>query len=451
MTAEAIDSTASAAASAAGARSGSRWAGARSLARLACRNLLRQRSRTLLLGGLVLFSSLVIVYFSQFLAGVQLNYSRNLAALATGDVYFASRVTREIDRSIFDREYRYFRFDAALQSELARLPGVQAATVRLEFDTKVATDIDSLPFRAMAFDPRADAALARNFRLVEGRLFQPGAYEIVVPVEFARRNQIRVGDSIRLVAKALNKKINLIDYRVTGLFSAISLPAWFDNYVYIDLAAARVLVDDPAGATRVNLALQPGADAEATRAALDALLQRRAAAQQQQPAEERDPELQALHWHDGAEVFEELVGAMQLSYAIVIAIVTVMVGASLAFTTMLNIVERTRELATLAALGATPGRIRALLVGESLVLGLAASLAGTALAALLFAVTARVGIPITSKELGGFLGASRFHPAFDAGGFVAGLAVPLLVALLASWFFARRAARLPIAQALAER
>jgi putative ABC transport system permease protein len=418
-------------------RLNSRW-------KLIVRNLLRQRSRNLLLGGLMLFASLVIVYFSQFLAGVQQNFSRNLVAVATGNVYVASKVTRRIDRNIMDRDYQYFRFTPPLQAALKQLPGYAGANGRLEFDTKVATEIDSVPFKAMAFDVRSDSKLAANLRLVEGRMFDSGAYEVIVPVDFARRNFIKVGDTIRLVARSLDKKVNLIDYRVTGLFTAISLPAWLDAYVYLDLDIARVLVDDPYAATRINVHLSDDADVERVLSQINPYLAQRA-----HPGDE--PELEAVDWRSGAQIFADLTDALKLSYTIVIMIVMIMVAASLAFTTMLNIMERTQETATLAALGASPATIRALLVRESLVLALAASMAGLLVAGLLYVVTVRYGIPIGNRELSGFLGSSHFHPAFAPAGYLAGVALPVLVAVTASAFFAWRASRLPITMALADR
>ncbi len=410
--------------------------------KLIVRNVLRQRSRNLLLGALITFASFVMVYFSQFLAGVHHNFSTNIVALATGDIYVASQVTREIDRNIFDREYRYFRYPPAFAEALEGVPGVIAVHPRLEFDTKVATEIDSVPFKAMAFDLTNDRQLAANFRLVEGRMFNAGAYEVIVPVDFARRNLIQVGDTIRLLAKSLDKKINLIDYEVTGLFQAVSLPAWLENYVYIDLPVARVLVNDATGATRLNLSVDPAAPLTQVRDKVAEVV-----AAQHLP---EDGALDTSYWQQGAEMFTELTGALQLSYTLITTIITLMVAAALAFTTMLTIFERTREVATLAALGASPLRIQTILVGESVVLAIIASAVGIALASLLFLVTARAGIPITNQELSGFLGSSHFYPAFDLGGYIAGLLVPLLVALLASYFFARRASRLPIADALAE-
>ncbi len=414
----------------------SRW-------KLIIRNVRKQKSRNMLLGALIMFSSFVIIYFSQFLAGVHQNFSQNLVALATGDVFISSKVTREMDKNIFERDYEYFRLTPPFADEIKHLPGVNAIAPRLEFDVKVATEIDSIPFRAMAFDRAVDENLYANFTLVEGRMFNKGAYEIIVPVDFARRNVIKVGDRIRLIATTLNKKVNLIDYEVTGLFNSISLSAWFDNYVYVDLAVARVLVDDPEAVTRLNISTPPDVSVKGVMEELRARLSRVPV-----PA---NPVLEPMEWQDSAQIFSELTGALQLSYVMIIVIITIMVAASLAFSTMLNILERTKEFATLAALGAAPKEIRFILVGETMTLALFAAASGVALAAQTYLITAEWGIPIENKELSGFLGSSHFFPAFNLSGYVLGIMLPLLVAFVSSYFFALRASKLPIAEALADR
>jgi|GEM_PF-6475610 len=420
---------------------GSRWT-------LIVRNVLRQRSRNLMLGALILFASLAIAYFSQFLEGVARNFSQNLIALASGEVYVSSEVTRAADRSIFDRDYRYFRLPDGLRARAQALPGFVSVAERLEFDAKVVTELDSIPFRVMAFDKAAEPRVAANFTFTDGRMFAPGEYGIVLPADFARRHGVRVGDRVRLLAKAVNNKVNLIDYTVTGLFATQSLSAWFDTYAYLDLAVARVLVDDAAALTRLNINLADdadpaGADAANAAAVLTNWLKQHPVA--------GNPPLDASDWRTGTAMFAELTAAMQLSYAIVIGIVVVMMGASLAFSTMMNILERTKEIATLGALGATPKTIRRMLVAENLLLAAVAALAGIAVAAAASLITARTGIPITNKELAGFLGSSHFHPAFQAGGYLAGFLMPVAVAFAASLLFARRAARLPIAEAIADR
>lgn len=416
---------------------------ANSRSSLIVRNVLRQRSRNLLLGLLILFASFVIVYFSQFLEGVSRNFSQNMIELASGDIYVSSTIARDVDKSLFDRDYEYFVLPPGFFKQLASLPGYASHRPRLEFNAKLVLSDDSVQQPVMAFDVAHETRLKQNFTFLEGRMFNSGEYGLILPFDFAKRYQVRVGDTVRLLAKAVGGQVNLIDYRVTGLFASNNLSASFDRYAWLDLSVARVLVDNPAALTRLNVNLVPGTDAVAASQALTKLLANH--------PQSSNPALDVTHWSTGAALFTALTAGLKTSYGIVIAIIVIMMAASLAFATMMNILERSKEIATLGALGAPPYQIRRMLVGENLLLAGVAALAGLLLAGLVFLITAKVGIPITVKELRGFLGSSMFYPAFNAGGFITGLLVPLVVAWVASYIFAGRAAKLPIAQAINDR
>jgi len=409
--------------------------------RLASRNILRQRSRNLLLALLIIFASFVIVYFSQFLEGVSTNFTKNLISLASGDFYIASKVERKADGNLFDRDYEYFRLPPAFFEGLAKVKGFVSADPRVEFDARIVTELDTIPYRIQAFDSNLDLALANNFSFTAGRMFKGGEYGLILPEDLARRYGVKLGDRVRILAKSVNKQVNLLDFTVTGIFRTNNLSAWFDTYAYIDLGAARVLLDDKAALTRLNIHIEKDTPSSAFAEALDALLKAQGIAK---------PAVEATYWADGAGFFAELTMAMQLGYVIVIVIITTMIAASLALAAVMTIIERTKEIATLGAIGATPQQIRRILVSEQVILAGTAALLGTALAGALFLVTSRTGIPLNTQELRGFLGSSHFYPAFSPEGFLAGMLVPLLVAFLATYLFAHRASKLSIAQAMAD-
>lgn len=411
---------------------------------LAYRNMWRQKSRNTMLGLLITFATFMIIYFSQFLEGVSENFSSNLVALASGDMYISSTVERDIDKNIFDRDYEYFLLNKAQKETIETIVGPGTSIdPRMEFDAKVVTEIDSLPYQVMAFDVNEDTRLRDNFRFVEGEMFSAGKYEVIVPIDFAKRNDIKVGDRIRLLAKAFNKQINLIDYKVTGLFATQNLSAWFDNYVYINLDVARVLINHDDVITRLNINLPKDTPVDVAFKSVDSWLKENTNSQ--------NPPLNVTHWKEGAETFGELTGAMQLSYFIVISIIVIMMAASIAFTTMINILERKKEIATLGALGASPSRIRNNLMLENALLATLFVVVGVVVAVALFLLTSSAGIPIHNRELSGFLGSSHFFPAINIPGYVLGILVPLAVAVLSSFVFAYRVTKIPITEAIADR
>ncbi len=109
---------------------------------------------------------------------------------------------------------------------------------------------------------------------------------------------------------------------------------------------------------------------------------------------------------------------------------------------MALLVERTRELGTLLALGMTRGALRGMLCVESACIGLIASAIGAAAGIMLALVLVFV---INVRSFGWTI---RFHLFGDT--FAAALAVAVTAALLATVYPAVRLARLPIASAIRE-
>jgi len=171
--------------------------------------------------------------------------------------------------------------------------------------------------------------------------------------------------------------------------------------------------------------LEQGADAAATRASIQELLQ-------------GYPQL-TLNW--GADwrvmelkILEQLFSVLSLIMAALI--IPSLLG--LINTLAINMLERTREIGVLRAIGATRGQIRRLVVAESLLL----VMTGTAMGLL-------AGIAL-GYALVGVIGSTVYSTAFyfPWAGILFAVAIALIMALLASVLPAWQAARVKIVQAL---
>src|SRR5262249_7042737 len=147
-----------------------------------------------------------------------------------------------------------------------------------------------------------------------------------------------------------------------------------------------------------------------------------------------------LHWGadfraEQRQIFASYFQAMYL----VLAVLTIPSLLGLVNTLAVGILERTREIGLLRAIGATRGQIRRMVVAESLLLGATGAalglLAGLALG---YALVALLGVSMTSQ----------IRYSFPFAGLVAAVAAALLIAVLASLLPARQATGLKIVQAL---
>jgi putative ABC transport system permease protein len=124
--------------------------------------------------------------------------------------------------------------------------------------------------------------------------------------------------------------------------------------------------------------------------------------------------------------------------AILIAIVG---GLGLAGTMSINVMERTREIGVMRAIGASNGNIQSIVIIEGMVVGLISWLI-----AIVFS------IPITNilcYGVGASILTAPMPPVYDVNGSLTWLAGTLLIATIASTLPARHASRLTVKDTLA--
>ena len=165
------------------------------------------------------------------------------------------------------------------------------------------------------------------------------------------------------------------------------------------------------------------------------------------------PQLHALSWQ---QAMPNLANAIRLDYSsqqFIFVVILLIVTIGVVNTLLMSVMERIREFGVILAIGASPGRLRRLVLAEALLLGLASLLVGSILGSLLTWYLVDVGIDLRSfipdsLEFGGVV----FDPILRATWDIAWMArIALYVAglaLLASFYPAAKAARISPVEAM---
>jgi putative ABC transport system permease protein len=315
-------------------------------------------------------------------------------------------------------------FQAGLADRIAAVPGVaSAASQLLVSDVEILTP-DGKPlenFGLTSFGaswPR-DARTA-PFKLVAGAP-PAGRNELALDESTASRAGYNLGDQVKIVTPT---------QAVTATLTATTTPvaagaAAGAPLVSFDGATAQFMLLGQAGWTSVNVALQPGSDADAVSKAIAKSIG--------DSVKVRTAEQVSA---DGKHDLDTTFGGFS-TVLVVFACLALFVGTFLIVNTFAMVVaQRSRELAMLRAIGASRGQVTGTVVAESLVIGILGSTLG-----LLIGIGVAVGIRFTYQILHLRIPTASLQvtPATIIVCYVIGIGVTVAAAAPA----ARRAGKLP--------
>jgi ABC-type lipoprotein release transport system permease subunit len=296
----------------------------------------------------------------------------------------------------------------------------------------------------LGVEPDREAAVSRLLTSLErGRAPRAGAAELMLGAELARKLRAAPGSVVVLVAPAADGSMGNALYTVTGIFRT-GLP---------DLDAGLAVL--PLGVLQNLLALAPNRIHEVAVATADPWSAPAIAASLAPTLAAVAPGAEALPW----TVFRpELASYSQMAGAangLIIAIVFAMAVFGVANTMLMGTYERRREFAVVRALGTAPAGVARTVVYEGLMLGCLALVTGAL-------ITAPVlywwheAPPDLSALFGDFTTAGALiHPVlqveYSVGAPIFAALALLVTAVVAALYPALRAARVPPADALANR
>lgn len=332
------------------------------------------------------------------------------------------------------------RVDAALAGRIQQVDGVDAAIGEVSFPAHVATGSGAVlpgppsPYGSSNDTPGGswghawDSAALAPFTLTEGRA-PASRGEVVLDAELARRAGVQVGDEVTVQATAAPRA-----YRVAGVAAApggTGLKS--QSALFFAAAEAQRLAGNPGRVDAIGVLAEPGVDAGVLRERVAAALQGTGA------RVHAGDDSGLVEFLDAAEA-RELLTALAGSFGGTALMVALFVVAS---TFALLVQQRTREVALLRAVAATPRQVRRMICREAQVVAVAAGVLGAVPAVALAAW-------MRTQFVDRGLLPEPFTLHVSPLPMLAALAAGLSTAWVAAWFAARRASRIRPTEALGE-
>lgn len=401
---------------------------------LALRNLARNMRRSLLTGGVVVFGFAAIALAGGFMA-------QSLEGLREGTIKNGMGHLQFADPAGFDSgsdttlEHGVGSADK-VASILRADPAVIEVLPRIDFVGLLTNGNRSVPFLGVGLDPQPEARAMDQARTLAAGRWLSGTDErgVVIGSSLAASLQLHVGDTVTLMATTPDGTLNAVDATVTGL-ADIPIKELNDRFVATSLGLASDLLDAQGRVSKLVVMLR---DTRQTGPALGRL---------RTALKSGGFDLAGRRWEKLAQFYRQVRTLYIGIFGFMGAILIVVVLLATANTMMMAATERTREIGTLRALGTRPGIIGRMFLAEGILLAVAGCIAGAVLSLAVRTLLNHSGIMLPPPP--GATHGAPLHVMIYGLAYAAGALAMLLTLALASWLPARRAARLPIIEALA--
>ena len=334
------------------------------LFRIAFRNVLRNRRRSLITFSAVFLALGIMVSIRGFLNGLQATLRESVILGQTGALQvhragFLKSVSATLELSVPS--------DAAFMAKITAVEGVKAATARIMFGGMTNANDTSTAALFNAMDPVNELIVCprRNEMIAKGKsLQQSSAASAVLSAELAGSLGVKLGQRATLLINDKDGVMNALDFDFVGEYGQPGLPLADKKLGFVPLRFAQELLRMEGRATEIAVSVAHFEDAERIKPKLQAAL---------------GPEYEVATWHDVASYIDDAIATQNFILNIIAGVFLFVALLGIANTMLMSVLERTREIGTMMSVGVRRRQILSLFLLEASLLGLAGGVLGLSL------------------------------------------------------------------------
>lgn len=339
-----------------------------------------------------------------------------------------------------DKDVRFF-FHAdsnALATFLDTTPAVRSWSPRIRFMAMASSAAAGSGVMVSGVDPEMEKRVTDLSSLIPdstGTWFGDGkGVPVVIGASLAKKLKVRLRSKIVLTFQEMHGELSGAAFRITGIYRTNN--SVFDemNIFVTREAIIPLLGAEPGTVHEIAIRLRDEKSSDILKTNLKT----------------KFPELLTRDWKELDPILGMMHNLLDLWLYLFMGIILLALGFGIVNTMLMSIMERTRELGMLAAIGMNRRRIFTMIMFESVFLSLTGGLAGMALSIGLISWTGHTGIYLGSFSVGfekmGY--SSMLYPSLDALFFINITLMVIFTGIVASIYPARRALRLNPALAI---
>jgi putative ABC transport system permease protein len=340
------------------------------LFKIAIRNLRRYKRRTLLTASLVAIGVLFVLVFVAI--------SGSFKNMIIGQITDAMLGHIQIHKSGYVASIENLPLtlnltpQAVSQAErvIAQTSGIEAYSLRIKFGGMFSNFTETTNIRLNGVDPEKEMKTVPLLasRIIEGeKAIKKG--EILIPQLLSRGMNVKVGDTVVVIATNKDGSVNGKQLRVGGILESATGPGGRDGYLHIGDAMEVLRMDEPE-ISEIAIRLKDFGQLYAVYARLNDALSKNLN-KQEKPVFE-------VHTWESLSPFFNIARMIDVMTFFIKLMLIAIVLVSVMNVMIMAVYERIREIGTMAAIGTMPGKILSMFIIEGFSLAVFGAAIGTA-------------------------------------------------------------------------
>lgn len=382
------------------------------------------------------------------MTSVALGLFAGIFVLALYEGMLRARVRTVIDREVAHLQVHHPQFKEdyepafllgdkdSLLSRLTEIPEIRRAAWRSVTQGMLSTATGGAGVQILGVYPDAEGEVSQlGDKLVEGGNLDPGRRNaLLVGRKLADKMKLKVGSKVVLTFTDRDQNITAGAFRVAGIYRTDNAPL-DELQVYVHHTTLNEYLNIGQGGHEIAIMLHRDEDLDRVKVRLQALL----------PSED------VKTWKENSPETDYMVTSVdQFSYIIVV-IIMIALAFGIINTMLMAVLERTREIGMLAALGMNRPKVFRLILTETILLTVVGVPVGFLITLVTVSHLSTAGIDISSfsgEAMSGFGFSSMIYPEFPWRSIPVVMAIVAGTALVSALFPSLRAIKLQPADAL---
>ncbi len=400
--------------------------------KLAWRNLLRYKRRTLLTSSLITLGVMAVLLF--------ISASGSFKNLMIGQItdsmmghlqihhkgYLASMDSLPLNLNLKGKQIK------KITDILDANEAVEAYSMRIKLGAMFSNFNETTNIRLTAINPKQElrAMPMLEDRIMIGRkagFLNKG--EILIPELIAKGMKVKMGDSIVLVASNKEGSVNGQQFVVSGIVSRISGPGGKDGFILLSDAKSLLRMEDTE-VSEIAIRLKNMDNLQPVYSSLKTQLS--------EFKSKKGKPVFEIHTWSKMSPFSNIANMIDIMTLFIKIMLVAIVLISIMNVMIMSVYERINEIGTIAAIGTSPNKIMALFVTEGFLLGVLGTLVGVVLSLISIFAMNLSGIHFNFGRQEGLL----LNPTIGTGDILIIVAIVLAIAVLGSLQPAWKAAKM---------